>query len=367
MKYKILLTGKNRTIIDDFFYNMNNELESQTTSDRPDDILSHEAYFKPDAFVFCLAEENRDTMIRVVNAARKLDARGIPFVIAGTQEDCEEVKHMAVNIISLVLEKPLTAVAMEHKLITYLKSSRVRHQIEEEEQQWQEEQEHKEEERRQVQARESEDPKIRELKERKEREKRAQAELERIKEEARERRAEELKRYREMELNGQNIDISGGLVSGVKVTVDQTEEETQKTMSETVNQARPAAKPKSEGYRGHILVIDDDPRMLRMIKEELHGKYDVATAINGKLAMKFLETKHTDLVLLDYEMPVENGPMVLQKIRAREETKNLPVIFLTGINDREKIQTALSMKPQGYILKPIDLKKLYAAIQNVIG
>lgn len=117
----------------------------------------------------------------------------------------------------------------------------------------------------------------------------------------------------------------------------------------------------------HILVVDDDSSVLKLIKNYLSGRYDVATAKSGKVAMKFLETKKTDLVLLDYEMPGEKGPEVLSQIRADVKTKNLPVVFLTGVTDREKIQDVLAMKPQGYLLKPIDMMKLSSTIKNIIG
>lgn len=119
--------------------------------------------------------------------------------------------------------------------------------------------------------------------------------------------------------------------------------------------------------RKHIVVVDDDPRMLKLIKEHLHENYDVATAINGKLALKFLEKKRTDLIFLDYEMPDMNGPQVLEKIRENPELTDIPVVFLTGISEREKITKVLSMKPQGYVLKPIDREKLLATIENVLG
>jgi len=119
--------------------------------------------------------------------------------------------------------------------------------------------------------------------------------------------------------------------------------------------------------RKHILVVDDDFRMLKLIKRYLDDSYDIATAINGKVALKFLESKMTNLILLDYEMPGENGPAVLEKIRANPVTNSIPVIFLTGINDRKKIQQVLALKPQGYLLKPIDHDKLVEAIENTIG
>ncbi len=116
-----------------------------------------------------------------------------------------------------------------------------------------------------------------------------------------------------------------------------------------------------------VLVIDDDPLMLNVVKSELKNKYQVATAISGKTGLKFLESKTADLILLDYEMPGEDGPAVLEKLRANEQTKNIPVVFLTGINSREKIEKVLAMKPHGYLLKPIQHDKLITTIQQIIG
>ena len=119
--------------------------------------------------------------------------------------------------------------------------------------------------------------------------------------------------------------------------------------------------------RKHILVVDDDSRMLKIIKRHLADKYDVATALNGRLALKFLETKKTDLILLDYEMPLENGPSILKKLKENPYTHDIPVIFLTGISDRQRIEKALVLKPQGYLLKPIDHIKLLSTISKLIG
>lgn len=117
----------------------------------------------------------------------------------------------------------------------------------------------------------------------------------------------------------------------------------------------------------HILVVDDNATMLKVIKEHLHKEYDVATAIGAKVALKFLERKHTDLILLDYEMPDINGPAFLELLRKTPATKDIPVIFVTGTTERKKIEQALIMKPQGYLLKPIDRSKLMAAIEKVFG
>ena len=117
----------------------------------------------------------------------------------------------------------------------------------------------------------------------------------------------------------------------------------------------------------HILVVDDDANMLKLIKHYLEDTYDVATALNGKLAAKFLSRKHTDLILLDYEMPEGSGDDVLKAVRNFERTKDLPVLFLTGVSGPKKIQKVMAFKPQGYLLKPIDQQKLLEAVREQIG
>ncbi|MDE6687951.1 MAG: response regulator [Lachnospiraceae bacterium] len=117
----------------------------------------------------------------------------------------------------------------------------------------------------------------------------------------------------------------------------------------------------------HVLVIDDDPVMLKTIKRYLGEEYNVATALAGKIALKFLEKRTTDVILLDYEMPSMNGPEVLDILRANEKTKNIPVVFLTGVNEVDKIQKVLTMKPQGYMLKPVNNEELHRTLKKILG
>lgn len=133
--------------------------------------------------------------------------------------------------------------------------------------------------------------------------------------------------------------------------------------------AAPAAAPvaPASSARKHILVIDDDPLMLKLLKEYLHESYDVATAVSGKIAYKFLESKTTDMVLLDYEMPGESGPEVFMNLRTRKTMVNTPIVFLTGVTDSERVKEVVSLKPQGYLLKPVDKEKLLSKVRNVLG
>ena len=128
-----------------------------------------------------------------------------------------------------------------------------------------------------------------------------------------------------------------------------------------------SVETKKPDGKKNILVVDDNVTMLKTINRLLHDKFEVATAANGKVALKFLEKKQVDLILLDYEMPEENGAQVLEKLRQNPKTKDVPVIFLTGVTERAKIAQALSLQPQGYLLKPVEHNKLMESIEKVLG
>lgn len=115
-----------------------------------------------------------------------------------------------------------------------------------------------------------------------------------------------------------------------------------------------------------ILVVDDNGTALRTIKVMLEEEYEVAVAISGSQAMTSIGKKRPDLILLDYEMPVCDGKMTLEMIRADEDLKDIPVVFLTAINDRANIEAVLKLKPAGYFLKPPVKDKLLMEIGKIL-
>lgn len=127
-------------------------------------------------------------------------------------------------------------------------------------------------------------------------------------------------------------------------------------------EAEEAGKSLTEKKR--ILVVDDNGTALRTIKAMLEDTYEVALAISGAQAMTSIGKKRPDLILLDYEMPVCDGRMTLEMIRADEDLTSIPVVFLTAINDRENIEAVLKLKPAGYMLKPPVKEKLLAEIEK---
>jgi len=116
-----------------------------------------------------------------------------------------------------------------------------------------------------------------------------------------------------------------------------------------------------------VLIIDDDAHFLRTMHQLLEKQYQVAVAPSGRVARKYLETNDVDIILLDYIMSDENGVEVLKSFRAWDKVKNVPVVFLTGLDDKQKIMECLSLHPAGYIMKPVDKEKLFAKIHAIVG
>ena len=117
----------------------------------------------------------------------------------------------------------------------------------------------------------------------------------------------------------------------------------------------------------HILVVDDNAMVLRNIKSILEKNYSVAVAPSGVHAFISIGKKVPDLILLDYEMPEMNGKEVLKKLQGAKEYADIPVIFLTSMDNREIVMELLALKPAGYILKPADSQMLLERIEDIIG
>ncbi len=113
-----------------------------------------------------------------------------------------------------------------------------------------------------------------------------------------------------------------------------------------------------------ILVVDDSGAMLRTVKEWLEDRYQVFLANSGAMAIKYLAMNKPDLILLDYEMPICDGSQVLEMIRAESDFADIPVIFLTGKNDRESVIKVSTLRPEGYLLKSMEAEHIIKAIDQ---
>lgn len=121
-----------------------------------------------------------------------------------------------------------------------------------------------------------------------------------------------------------------------------------------------------DAAKKHILIVDDDPNTLKTLRYYLQDTYKVTVISSGKVAMEFLLKYKPDLVLLDYLMPEHNGAVVLKEMQSREETKDIPVYFLTGQTDEQTIRECLQLRPAGYLVKPVAKKALLAKMQEAL-
>ena len=114
----------------------------------------------------------------------------------------------------------------------------------------------------------------------------------------------------------------------------------------------------------HILIVDDDSDFVSLVSRWLKKEYRVSAIHSGDQALLYLQTEKPDLVLLDCEMPGMSGLEVLAKIRDDEETEGLPVIFLTGTEDRKLVKDAERLRPEGFLLKSSGKQGLMMAVSH---
>lgn len=118
--------------------------------------------------------------------------------------------------------------------------------------------------------------------------------------------------------------------------------------------------------RKHVLIIDDDVSVLKTLRYHLQDTYRVSVVNSGEVALDFLQKHKPDLILLDYLMPLCNGADVLKTIQSREDTKDIPVLFLTGQSDMSTVTECLALNPAGYIVKPISKEALLGKLESVL-
>ena len=330
MPYKLLLTGRYTTIIDTFFDHLT-EFHCMTTSSRFEDLKRHMELFHPDALVVCLSNEDPAVLTRISTLMGRYAENKVGVVIIGEDEECAEFQKKTGALADKEIHKPLSPAKIQKLLRNFF--------VDRKPTKWGDEDNA---------ASSASAPKKQETE------------------------TEKLMRILQS-VDEELADMSPSSDPLLAEVLNNVAPQTAiNSMVNSAMQASPQTAPQTAATHvlssetKHILVIDDDPLMLKVIKDYLHDQYDVATAKGGKIAYKFLEKKHTDLILLDYEMPDEDGPTVYQKIREMPNMKDVPILFLTGVSDKSRIMSVLALKPQGYLLKPIDYETLISTITPIL-
>ncbi|MBF0549645.1 MAG: two-component system response regulator [Deltaproteobacteria bacterium] len=116
-----------------------------------------------------------------------------------------------------------------------------------------------------------------------------------------------------------------------------------------------------------ILVVDDTPANLRLIMETLKNDYKIVTALNGEKALILAATEPLpDLILLDVMMPEIDGYEVCARLKSDVKTKNIPIIFLTALNEEEDEARGLALGAADFITKPFRPGLVKARVRNHI-
>lgn len=311
MRYKLLLTGSNDELISKFFYNTDGSFECMTSSLRNEDLLKHIKYFKPNALVFCFKKDSIEKNRLMFDVKDECALNNIQVILIGSKYECNNFRKNLPEMSCLNLVMPITIEQITTSIMDYFKKNKKTYESS---------------------VGQLDDDFMSGL----------------------------LQELPPMDTTDMNVNMDD-LLNNVELSNLSSEDlfseisEIEKSLLE------------EEKRRKHILVDDDDKGVLKMLKTVLSDKYDVATALSGKIALRFLQTKTTDLILLDYEMPGERGPEVFTKIKSDPKLRDIPVVFLTGVTESSKIKDVLAMKPQGYLLKPINMERLNNAIKDIIG
>jgi CheY-like chemotaxis protein len=125
--------------------------------------------------------------------------------------------------------------------------------------------------------------------------------------------------------------------------------------------------PETEGTQ-RILVVDDHAENVELLEEMLTSNgYEVSTAFDGEEALKKSHKELPDLILLDIMMPKMDGYQVCEALRSADDTKDIPIIFVTAKTEvKDWTHAIFNMGANSYITKPINAKKLIEKVKSVL-
>jgi two-component system, sensor histidine kinase and response regulator len=113
-----------------------------------------------------------------------------------------------------------------------------------------------------------------------------------------------------------------------------------------------------------ILIVDDIPTNLKVLMNLLKKKFQLRAATNGADALRLVQNKQPDLILLDIMMPDMDGYEVCRRLKTDDKTKNIPVIFITALRDVEDKTRGFNVGGADFITKPFDVPEVLARIKT---
>ena len=119
---------------------------------------------------------------------------------------------------------------------------------------------------------------------------------------------------------------------------------------------------KAIATRARILIVDDVPTNIRVLVQALLPDYEVRVATNGLDALAVVASDPPDLILLDVAMPAPDGHEVCRRLKADPESRDIPVIFISGGSEESDELLGLRLGAVDYIVKPFSLPVVQARV-----
>ncbi|MBF0461054.1 MAG: hybrid sensor histidine kinase/response regulator [Magnetococcales bacterium] len=116
-----------------------------------------------------------------------------------------------------------------------------------------------------------------------------------------------------------------------------------------------------------VLIVDDVPANIKVLLPTLQPDFDISIATNGEQALQLAATQRPDLILLDIIMPEMDGYEVCTRLKANEQTRDIPVIFITAKDDESDEMTGLELGAVDYITKPFSAAIVHARTKTHLG
>ncbi|MEG5175352.1 EAL domain-containing protein [Microcoleus sp. B3-D7] len=122
---------------------------------------------------------------------------------------------------------------------------------------------------------------------------------------------------------------------------------------------------RATNYRGNILIVDDLPDNLRLLRDTLREEgYKVRSAITGSMAIRAAQSPSTELILLDIKLPDIDGYEVCRQLKSDESTADIPIIFLSALNETFNKVQGLAAGGVDYIAKPFQVEEVLARVET---
>lgn len=115
-----------------------------------------------------------------------------------------------------------------------------------------------------------------------------------------------------------------------------------------------------------ILIVDDVKANVDILVEALRGHYKLSIALDGENALRNIEKNPPDLVLLDIVMPGIDGYEVCRRLRASEQTRELPIMFLSALEDVKDKARGFELGANDYLTKPFEILEVQARVRSLL-